>query len=116
MAPSLRTISILMLLAGVSMGVFAGTLMADDPVPQSGIPKAGVAANQRALHYQRIYGLDEVQTDAIRQVLVQHERAVRDQLRTLWSENQHRFDQLTGETQQRIRTVLVESGVAPEDD
>ena len=44
MAPSLRTISILMLLAGVSMGVFAGTLMADDPVPQLGTHKAGAAA------------------------------------------------------------------------
>lgn len=116
MVPSLRTVSILMLLAGISMGVFAGTLMADDPVPPSGIPKAGAAANQRALHYQRVHGLDEAQTDAIRQLLVQHERAVRDQMRTLWSENQDRFDALTGETQQRIEAVLVDSGVVPADD
>ena len=114
MGPSPRTLSILMLLAGISMGVFAGTLVADDPAPQLGTHKAGDAANLRAKHYQDVHGLDEVQTDAIRQALVRHHRLLHDKLRALWQEHDVEFKVLSLETEQRIDRILTEAGVTPE--
>ena len=116
-APSLRTGSILMLQAGLSLGVFAGTLMADDPDPVSGISRVEEDVNIKVKAYQDYYGLNEVEADEVRQVLTWYGRRLRDRIRTLWQENQGDFDSLQFEADRRIQEVLKQAGkVEAEDD
>ncbi len=110
MGPSVRTTAILMLLAGVSMGVFAGTLTAGEK------PSVEPTLNQRiemqVSEYRKFYGLDDVQTDQVRMILKDYQRQLLDGIRDVYRENQSRFDRLQGVAEKRIQDVVKKNGKA----
>lgn len=104
MGPSLKTTAILMLLAGASMGVFAGALTAGEK------PSVQPSLNQRiemqVQEYREFYGLDDVQTDQVRMVLRDFQRQLRDKIMDLYGENLDEFEKLQGQAERRIQDVV----------
>ena len=100
---SLRSIALLMLAAGVSLGVFAGTLVANKkPDPQ---PVLNRQIEERVKLYQEYYGLDDARTGEVRRELMMHRQELRKLLLRLRSEHQDEFRGLVDRTEQRIRAI-----------
>lgn len=104
---SLRSIALLMLLAGGSLGVFAGTLMANRQQEDS-TPTLERQVEERVRLYRDMYGLDETKTAAVRQVLIAHKREVRTKLLELHRLHQDEFRKLVHETEGRLALLLEE--------
>ena len=104
MRPSLRTITILMLLAGGSLGVFAGTLIADKPVLDT--PSFDPQVDVELRYYQREFGLSEQESQAIRSILIQHKQETVGLLRKLHRENLDQFEALNDQAVQRMREAI----------
>jgi len=102
---SLRSIALLMLLAGGSLGVFAGTLMANRQ-PASSTPTLEQQVEERVSLYREMYGLDDARTDAVRQVLISHKREVRARLLELHRLHKDEFRKLVLETNERLALVI----------
>jgi hypothetical protein len=108
MPTSLRTISILMLLAGASLGVFAGrSLLGDASDPPIGSDR-GVEESVRL--FRERYHLTEPQADEVRQVLREHDRRVRSKLNELRRRHEAEFRSISEDADARIRTILAEAG------
>jgi hypothetical protein len=103
----LGTIAVLMLLAGLSLGVFATravSILGYEP-PTSAVPAFGTIEN-RAQFYRVRYHLDDARTEQVRQALVSYERAVDAKLFELRKMHPKAFDELRAETDKRIQEVL----------
>ena len=101
MLTNLKTITLLMLLAGVSLGVFANTLIAGgNPDPKPAPYDARVDA------YVKAYGLDVHQADAVRTELERHRQKMYDLLLQLRRDHSDRFREIVDETENRIRTII----------
>ena len=109
MVPRLRTVAILLLLAGLALGVFTsralralrpGDLLGD--TTQLNSPQI----EQLVDNYQRAYQLDGQETDTIRQELQRYDRLVRDLVWKLREKNANQFDSLLQESTDRIQAVL----------
>ncbi len=108
---SLRSIALLMLAAGVSLGVFAGTLVANKkPDPR---PQLNRQIEERVKLYREYYGLDDLKTDEVRRELSRHRSEVRSLLLRLRSEHQNEFSDLVAGTERRIRAITESTTEAP---
>ena len=100
---SLRSIALLMLAAGVSLGIFAGTLVANKkPDPQ---PVLNQQIEERVKLYREYYALDEARTDEVRRELTRHRQQLRQLFLQLRTEHQEEFRQLIDGTEQSIRAI-----------
>ena len=115
MVPRLRTVAILLLLAGLALGVFTsralralrtGDLLGDPT--QLNSPQI----EQLVDTYQRAYQLDAREADEIRQELKRYDRSVRDLVWELRQQNADRFDGLLEESTGRIARLLEAAGDA----
>lgn len=102
---SLKSIALLMLLAGGSLGVFAATLVADN-APVTAPQDLDRQVDTHVRYYVLEFGLDDEQREALRTVLIQQQRATVDLLRQLHHENRDRFDTIGDRTQSRIREIV----------
>lgn len=111
MIPRLRTIALLMLLAGLSLGIFTsralramggGELAAAPTGPQ---PKIEVLVDL----YRDQFRLDPQQTDRIRRVLYAHDRAVAAKLWELRQRHAEEFRDLQDKATQEIQGILEEA-------
>ncbi len=101
MLTNLKTITLLMLLAGVSLGVFASTLVAGgNPEPEP------APFNERVQAYQKAYGLDDQQSEAVRAELARHRQKMYDLLLELRRRNEDRFKEIVDDTENRIREII----------
>ena len=108
---SLRSIALLMLAAGVSLGVFAGTLVANKK-PDSQ-PQLSRQIEERVKLYREYYGLDDLKTDDVRRELTRHRSDLRTLLLRLRSEHQNEFSDLVDGTERRIRAITEGATKAP---
>ena len=111
MVPRLRTVAILLVLAGLALGVFTSrALRALRPGDLLGDPTLGNSPQVEQLveNYQRAYQLDAREADAIRQELKRYDRRVRDLVWELRQANADRFDGLLQESTDRIRELLTD--------
>ena len=109
MIPRLRTVAILILLAGLALGVFTSralrALRPGDLLEETtgrNLPQI----EQMVESYQRAYQLDASTTDRIRQELQRYDRGVRSLVWELRQKNANRFDSLQAESTERIRRIL----------
>jgi len=109
MVPRLRTVAILLVLAGLALGVFTsralralrpGDLLGD--TTQTNSPQIEELVDT----YQRAYQLSPQEADAIRQELKRYDRSVRDFVWKLRKEHANRFDGLLEESTARIGKLL----------
>jgi len=103
---SLRTITILMLLAGVSLGVFAGTLMADRSNQLDENSRVEQAIDEQLDWYKVRYGLSDPQAERVRTELVRYRQKFHEQLRDLWRDNEEAFRALSEEKGTRIEAIV----------
>lgn len=105
MLTNLKTITLLMLLAGVSLGVFASTLIAaGNPEPEP------AQFDERVEAYRDAYGLTDKQADAVRTELERHRQKMFDLLLELRRRHEGEFRNLTDETEQRIKAIIQPDG------
>ncbi len=109
MTPSLRTVSILMLLAGIALGVFtARALRAMGPgdlltgPARDPNPKIEMLVDL----YRREYHLDDTRTDQVRQELQRFDQKVGALIWELRQQNADKFRGLFDEASRRIGEVL----------
>lgn len=104
MITNLRNLALLMLAAGMSLGVFATTLLADrNPPPR---PKLEQRIEERVKLYREMYNLDDGRTEEVRRELVRHQRELLDLLFRLRRENSDAFGDLVDGTENRIREII----------
>jgi hypothetical protein len=111
MIARLRTVAILLLLAGLALGVFASravrALGTPDLVPAKaagGDPRI----EQKVALYQKAFQLDPQRTERIRRELHLYDRRMTDLLWELRREHADRFDRLYKDADDGIRAVLEE--------
>lgn len=106
----IRTVAFLMLLAGASVGVLAGSLIARDRVAdRSGIPLDAVL-EEKVRYYREFYALDEDRTEQVRQALVTHKRRTRDALQALRGQHAATFQAIVAETEARLVEICQPAG------
>jgi hypothetical protein len=106
---NLKTIAFLMLLAGLSLGIFASrAVRALGPRDAATAPGAGgpSAIEQQVGFYQRFYQLDPQRTDQVRQTLLRYDRGVRDKLLELRHRHADEFSALLDTATSRINEIL----------
>jgi len=103
---NLRSIALLMLLAGVCLGVFAGTLVANRHVDDSTPSTLNQKVESQVQTYVEFYDLDDAKADAIRQVLRAHRHKVRETLLALARDHREQFTAQVKLTDERIQSVL----------
>lgn len=101
---SLRSIALLMLLAGLSLGVFAATLVANQETRQA--PTLNQQVEERVKAYREFYSLDDTKTEAVRQVLRAHKHEVREMLLELARQHREKFSEQVQETEKRIKLIV----------
>ncbi len=104
MLHSLRTVAALMLIAGICMGVFASTLMANKR-PQVE-PTLDSKIEERVKEYREFFNLDVGRTDMVRRELQRHRRELRDLLLELRERHQEEFSTLVQKTESRISKIV----------
>ena len=111
MLPRIRTIAILMLLAGLCLGIFASRALRAMGGPEKTGPVTGgqPQVEQRVEYFQRYYRLTPQQTDAIRRELYQHDRLVRDKLWELRKVHADWFETRREALETRVREILREA-------
>jgi hypothetical protein len=110
----LRTVAILMLLAGISLGVFASRAAQSfrEPLPPPGTGNdAGLEGLVRL--YQEDFRLTPPHADQIRRALLAHDQAVRTKFLELRQIHAEEFRSLHDTAYRRIREVLLAAGVDP---
>lgn len=112
MSMGIRTVAVLMLLAGVSMGVFAGSLIARDRAVDSGAIPLDAVLEQKVRYYREFFDLDPSQTELVRQALVSHKRRMRDALHALRAEHSAAFQAIVAETEARLLEICEPAGPA----
>jgi hypothetical protein len=105
--PRLRTIALLMLAAGLALGMFATRAFSlFGTPPRSETVPASPTIEERVQYYRARYHLDDAQTERIRQIHVTYQRNVDAQLLLLRQENAKPFDDLLKDANQRIQEVI----------
>jgi hypothetical protein len=107
MLTSLRTVALLMLVAGASLGVLAGTLFAARDHATEPVVDAWV--EERVKLYAERYGLDAPRADAIRHELQRHRHDVRTLIMDLRAKHAEAFRSLVERTESRITGIIGES-------
>ena len=107
MINSLRAITALMLVAGISLGLFAGTLIASDPQPPKYTLDERIEAQVR--YYQERYDLDEAGVAQIRRELRSFRRELRALFMDFYKQNRDEFSELTNRTKAKIVLIGSES-------
>lgn len=102
----IRTIMALMLLGGLSVGVFAGSLIARDRAADPATFGADRTLELKVDVYRDYYGLDAEATDAVRQVLRAYTRRTRDALNELRVRHADRFEAIRAEAQAGIQEIV----------
>ena len=111
MRPSLRTIALLMLLAGLSLGVFTARVLRAVGTPDG---RASQAASQdgRVRWYVDLLGRDRQltadQTQRVSEALRGYDRAVRQKMYDLRVEHQAEFRALSTAAWDRIDRIVAE--------
>jgi|GEM_PF-6747693 len=107
---SVRVVAVLMLLAGLSLGVFAArALRAGREEPSAPVLDAAIEA--KVALYQRHYALNPRQTDRVRQCLKDFDADTVALYRRLRAENPASFEVLRKQVDERMHEVLQEAGV-----
>jgi len=117
MTPRLRTIAILMLLAGLALGVFASRALraiGPDDILTRPVHDSGPRIEALVGLYQNKYALDGKTTDRIRQELTRYNRRVGSLVWELRQANADRFRALFDDSAERIHGILSAAGVEPE--
>lgn len=110
---SVRLVAALMLLAGLSLGLFAArALWAGKDAPPPARHLDPVIEAKVAL-YVRSYGLDEVQAEQVRLLLVEFDQRTLQLYRHLREKNPVEFEVLRDEIDSQIRDILPSGGRAP---
>ncbi|MHC5009885.1 MAG: hypothetical protein ACYTG6_02920 [Planctomycetota bacterium] len=107
----MRTIAILMLLAGISVGIFASRgLRALGPAEDAPSASAQVPPRieQKVDLYQRAFQLDDRRADLIRRELLRYDSEIRAKILELRQKHAPEFDLLFQETEARIDEILKE--------
>jgi hypothetical protein len=113
MIPRLRTIALLMLAAGLSLGVFAAKALSTWHLPFSPDPKAASAAiEERVRFYQRRHGLDASATDLVRRELIRYDRQVMDAMWAFRNQNHAWFQWAADGAKERMDHIL-RTGMIP---
>ena len=100
-----RTVAVLMLLAGLSLGVFAArALWAERPRPTA--PALDEAIENKVRLYVDYYRLDPAATDRVRRCLQEHDRAVGELYRRLRQDNAKAFEALRTSTEATLNDAL----------
>lgn len=107
MSGGLRTITILMLLAGVSLGVFATNLVARDPQPVS--PVLDPRVESQVEYWTERYDLDADRTDQVRQVLQRLRVRLRQKQMDLYRQHSEEFQALKREHAAKIYEIVGET-------
>lgn len=111
MIPRLRTIAILMLLAGLTLGIFTSrALRSMGGADGAACPIDGHShIEQRVAFYESYYRLDPQQTDRIRREFYRYDRLVRGRLWELRQQDAEWFRARADEAEVHIRAILEES-------
>ena len=104
MLSSLRAITALMLVAGASLGLFAGTLLAGDPEQPRPVLIERIEANVQ--YYRELYDLDEEAQDQLRVILRDFRRQLHEKYRELQERHVDEFDAIKLRTEKQIREVV----------
>ena len=110
MIGGLRTITVLMLLAGVSLGVFASNLIARDPQPVTPVVNPRIESQVR--YWRERYELDADATDRVRQALQRMTQRNRELILDLQQRHRDEFQAVVSETRDAIDAVLMEARAA----
>lgn len=110
MAYSLRTIALLMLLAGICLGVFASSLIAVKRTPVRLSLEQTV--EEQVKYYREYFDLDVRTTDAVRRELHRFRRVLRDKLVELRQLHADEFTKVKVKAEERIQKILKSAGVA----
>lgn len=111
MIPPLRIVAILMLLAGLALGVFASrALRAVGSNVLLVDPPRGTGSRIELLvdEYRQAFRLDQGQADRVRRELQRYDRSVAGLIWELRQSHADRFRTLFEECSQHIRTILDE--------
>lgn len=110
---TVRAVAVLMLLAGVSVGVLlARTLWAGRVEPPPG-PVLDAAIEQKVQLYVRYGNLDPGQADRVRRCLTRLDREVLELYRQLRQEQAPRFQALRVSAEEELAEILEEARGAP---
>lgn len=111
MFPRLRTIALLMLLAGLSLGIFTSRALrafgegAESPRTDGRTPRIELHVDL----YQRDYHLDDEQADRIRRILYEYDRAVDARIWELRQRHADEFQALYEDAETRMRSIFEEA-------
>ena len=108
MIRSLRTITVLMLLAGVSLGVFASNLVGKEPQPVEPVTNPRIESQLR--YWRDTYNLDADATDRVRQALQRMTRSNRKLILELQQRHRDEFQAVVTKTRNEINAILKEVG------
>jgi hypothetical protein len=106
----IRTLMALMLLGGLSVGVFAGSLIARDRAADPATFGAERALELKVDVYRAYYDLDPEATDSLRRVLRTYTRRTRDALNELRGQHADRFEAIRAETEAAIQDLVAGAG------
>jgi hypothetical protein len=102
----IRTIIALMLLGGLSVGVFAGSLIARNRAADPATFGTDRALELKVDVYRDYYELDAESADALRQVLRSYTRRTRDALNELRVLHADRFEAIRAEAEAGIQKIV----------
>jgi hypothetical protein len=107
---SVRLVAVLMLLAGLSLGVFAAQALQAGRVARSA-PVLDAAIEAKVALYQQYYALDARQTDRVRQCLRDFDAETVALYRRLRADKPGGFEVLRKQVDERMQEILKEAGV-----
>jgi hypothetical protein len=107
---SVRVVALLMLLAGLSLGVFAARALHAGH-PTAAAPVLDAAIETKVALYQQYYALDPRQTDRVRQCLREFDASTVALYRDLRTSHPAPFEVLRKQMDERMGEILKEAGV-----
>jgi hypothetical protein len=111
--PRLRTIALLMLAAGLSLGVFAAKALSTWHLPfTASETTASPLIEERVRFYQRTYHLDDSAADLVRRELLAYDRQVMDAMWEFRRQNAGWFKWAATGAEERLQHVL-RTGMIP---
>jgi hypothetical protein len=109
MLTRLRTVAVLMLLAGAALGVFASRALTKPRAGDVGTPAFSPRIESRVRTYVDVFDLDAGQADRVRSALVEYDRRVHVLISELRRMHAADFNALQGEAEAKIKSVLKET-------
>lgn len=112
--PSFRILALLLILAGASLGLFAGSLLAGSAPPAQG-RRTDPYIDAQVDEYTTRFGLDATGASRVRHEFEQLRGTVRAKRMEILARHQAELDALVEETGERIRRIVREHGTAATD-